>query len=487
MSIRKRSVQFHASYQSFEPRRLLAGNVAAFEADGNLYLRGDSLDNEIELTVNADGQMVLTGIDGTTVNRSSDPYLVWQSQTGATSSDAILSGGLRVNLGKGNDRLEVRDTTFEGLSVVYAGPGDDEIRLSESRFEAQLTVQTFDGDDQIHFESNEFLGDLFAITLAGSDEVTINDSINMGGVIVATGTEDDSVEIHNQKFDGDYQMILTQDGDDSVMLMEPDIGENGLDVYTGDGNDVIDGEMHDHLPEETVTLGGQDGMDRNRMDIADATSEMMAMRTIEADGSVVLLNANDDIQYGSDAYYKVLGPEQEFGSDFGQLTASQFQFSATTNIYGFDWLGSYEYPYANINDNFVIEIFSNEVIEYEYLDEGVELPSSDGPLYSVTLGLDELSRIGTGVLWSNQSPPAEIFEFSAEIDFQAQANTKYWISMYQRLTVQDPEEEYDNTFKWLVGTPTGDNLSSHSSYQWVGGDNEWFSNRGDGLIYTLRS
>ena len=57
-----------AALQPLEPRRMLAGNVTAVLVGGDLVIRGDRADNFIEVTQDEEGDIVVNGEDGTTVN-----------------------------------------------------------------------------------------------------------------------------------------------------------------------------------------------------------------------------------------------------------------------------------------------------------------------------------------------------------------------------------------------------------------------------------
>ena len=47
MSNRKNGSRFH--YNNLEPRKMLAGDVTVFEFGGDLFIRGDAQDNQIQI------------------------------------------------------------------------------------------------------------------------------------------------------------------------------------------------------------------------------------------------------------------------------------------------------------------------------------------------------------------------------------------------------------------------------------------------------
>jgi len=116
-------------YSSLEERRLLAGDVRVVE-NVNLYLRGDNLDNQIEIVVE-DDELRINGLDGTTIN-GKDSFVV--QGTSVTESGVTFEGGLRAHFGPGHDDVQVIDAIFESSSIVYGGTGDDNIDVVDSQF-----------------------------------------------------------------------------------------------------------------------------------------------------------------------------------------------------------------------------------------------------------------------------------------------------------------------------------------------------------------
>ncbi|MDH3719008.1 MAG: hypothetical protein OES79_12895, partial [Planctomycetota bacterium] len=86
-----------ARFESLEPRHLLAGNVTAAVVDGDLRLTGDSLDNTAMVSV-IDGDVVVEGLDDTTVNGSATPFI-------AFSGSSRIADDLLARLGGGGDVL----------------------------------------------------------------------------------------------------------------------------------------------------------------------------------------------------------------------------------------------------------------------------------------------------------------------------------------------------------------------------------------------
>ena len=70
-SRRSRSRVRYGAVEALETRALLAGDLAATISRGDLILEGDRAANKIEVTVE-DGDVVVRGLDGTTINGQPD-------------------------------------------------------------------------------------------------------------------------------------------------------------------------------------------------------------------------------------------------------------------------------------------------------------------------------------------------------------------------------------------------------------------------------
>lgn len=195
------------SYGSLEARQLLAGDVSVFQHDALLYIRGDMGDNQVQIARTADGDIQVTGTNGTTINGSAEAFVV-DSQAGR------IERGLRVNLGRGNDSLFVEGVSIEGRAVVYGGAGEDSIGFYDVNVDHDLFVQSGSGDDLISVDDVE-AGALSVVTLGGDDLVGVGDSQVNGRTIILTGSGDDDVAISDSMHDGNAY-IFTQGGNDFV-------------------------------------------------------------------------------------------------------------------------------------------------------------------------------------------------------------------------------------------------------------------------------
>ena len=120
---RKRNSNRKVNYDQLECRRLLAGDVRVIPFDNSLFIRGDTQSNQIEIARSNDGEgnIRVTGVDGTTVNGQAEVLL--------EGNDAVISNDFRINMGRGDDTVKLIGVTAGGLTNIYGSYGDDVIGL----------------------------------------------------------------------------------------------------------------------------------------------------------------------------------------------------------------------------------------------------------------------------------------------------------------------------------------------------------------------
>lgn len=66
-------------YQPLEPRKMLAGDITAAVANGQLMITGDAEANEVMIIGNGDGSARVVGVDGTTINGGTAEFVTSSS------------------------------------------------------------------------------------------------------------------------------------------------------------------------------------------------------------------------------------------------------------------------------------------------------------------------------------------------------------------------------------------------------------------------
>lgn len=143
--------------------------------------------------------------------------------------------------------------------------------------------------------------------------------------------------------------------------------------------------------------------------------------------------------------------------DSAGIAADDVLLSTTTMITGVQWTGLY--ALANtppIFDDFTISFFGDDAGQ----------PSGGAPLATFAVG-DAVNRTDSGFdLILDPGPPilsADIYQYSAVIDFTMLANTSYWISI-----VNDTTSDTDDNYFWGLRSDGG---NAHFS---VDGGSNWF-------------
>src|SRR5215218_5190885 len=128
MSVRSRMASGMA-LESLESRRLLAGNVTVAHDSGfNLIVEGDNKSNQIDVEW-VDGQILFTGLAGTTVNG------------GPSAALSAVANSVQIRMGNGDDFVAWAQDSgpfeligIEGPLFIDTGNGSDEVIVSRWRF-----------------------------------------------------------------------------------------------------------------------------------------------------------------------------------------------------------------------------------------------------------------------------------------------------------------------------------------------------------------
>jgi len=123
--------------EQLEARENPAGNVNVFISGGQLFVIGDAFDNAVSTQQDAFGNIVVIGVNGTTVNGMSAISL-----GSFIPMDAIFVGGA------GNDQIDVAGLFVTRQITVSGGPGNDLVQLRgvNANF---ITVGMHDGNDTL--------------------------------------------------------------------------------------------------------------------------------------------------------------------------------------------------------------------------------------------------------------------------------------------------------------------------------------------------
>ena len=226
--------------QQLEERLHLAGNVDVTynERTGDLFVRGDSASNRIEISANATGRIVVRGLSrggaNTTINDSGTTFVVSQTRNGIIRDDLVIITrrgndfvevkGIKVNddiriVGGGdNDSIKLNDVETGGRLTTTTGGSDDHVIVQDSKF-AEVRMSTAGGQDFIGWENTELPGRGRFVLGSGFDGFIMTDSTVTGEVYVTTGAQGDVVFLENTVVRTELDILLGG-SDDTLAISE---------------------------------------------------------------------------------------------------------------------------------------------------------------------------------------------------------------------------------------------------------------------------
>ncbi len=183
-------------FERLECRALLTGTVRAglvtFPNDPELIIAGDNADNHIVIheTRNFDGTINVK-VDGIGT-RISASYRTWAQLVAHKSSNysgtsfVFRVKNIVINMGGGNDTLEIYKTNLPGSLDIYMGSGNDTLRMMNvhfaeppngtvfSQWGSLPTIRLGGGDDLAMFNNVSSTTDLNIDGGMGNDTVKLN-------------------------------------------------------------------------------------------------------------------------------------------------------------------------------------------------------------------------------------------------------------------------------------------------------------------------
>lgn len=202
-----RNVRKNLGLERLESKNMLAGDVVVSLVGGNLLIHGDDAANQIAVTAGeAEGSLVIRGLDGTTVRlRRAD---------GPAPATGLVVEGVRgqvsIAMGAGDDVVAIHGAQFlRGLSIA-TGAGADVVRIG-------VPPETPAPESELADAAGEVDSEIDA-------DVTVR-----GALLVRTGSENDRVRIADVAVGG-VLGVATDGGDDTVLL-----GADPADESEADG------------------------------------------------------------------------------------------------------------------------------------------------------------------------------------------------------------------------------------------------------------
>ena len=170
-----------------ERRRMLAGNVdVTFTGGNDLILRGDNADNQVQVSTNTFGDLVIQGLDGTTIElggETAGSHTIFLGESSVDDMQILLRGG--------NDEVTVSNSNISGNLIVVGAAGDDDVTLLDLQIGGQVRAILSAGDDTASFTGLDVTERLTIVGGSGDENVTILDStIGENASIVLSAGDD---------------------------------------------------------------------------------------------------------------------------------------------------------------------------------------------------------------------------------------------------------------------------------------------------------
>ncbi|MFK7817774.1 MAG: hypothetical protein AB8G99_03565 [Planctomycetaceae bacterium] len=223
--------------------RTLLSNVTVSVKNGDLLVQGDKANNQIRLAGSSNGSVIVSGLNGTTINGSmySRTYRVQDDVRLAFNKggnnkvllEEVVADDLSYKGGHGRDQLGVRYGSLNDVSVKTSGGNDT------------VLFQTVQGIDSININTGHGRDDIGVAGISGN--VTINSGHGNDGVLVVggaqgsgnikTGGGKDYLALYSTAFSRDVN-VKTGHGSDEVWVTNTTIGGK-LNVHGGGDSDAL--------------------------------------------------------------------------------------------------------------------------------------------------------------------------------------------------------------------------------------------------------
>lgn len=217
--------------EGLEDRCLLSGNVRVIvTAAGDVNVTGDGRSNHVRISVNESNQVVIQGLNDTTgapttINGSAAALVI------AGTTGGVVGGNLRLNMGGGNDFVEVDglqisgNFTFSpggghdslglyhseviGLTQMNTGGGNDFVALVDTILHGAWTANFGGGQDFLGLSASNYLTQATIRMTAGLDGFYVADSVLQGNLYLDMGSWPDAIYLagnvtFNGRFDGNF-------------------------------------------------------------------------------------------------------------------------------------------------------------------------------------------------------------------------------------------------------------------------------------------
>lgn len=265
--MRRRSQNCSYAVSALESRQLLSGgNVQATVVGGTLTITGDNIANELTIEQSSEGLRIQT-TGGTRLNGTTNGTLTFANPT---QTNIDLKGG--------NDRLTLGDFLGAGVSVQM-GSGNDQVNLNGISTDGDLEIDLGAGNDGLLSKSgglglsdpNVVGGNLRLVGGAGRDRLILTSLNALHNLTVDAGTDNDVVLLSTNSTNGIASVLLGSGND--IMSLSTTTSRGLFSLNAGTGDDLVSLQQCEFEQPATFNMGaGKDALlSRDNLYLANVT------------------------------------------------------------------------------------------------------------------------------------------------------------------------------------------------------------------------
>lgn len=222
------------------------GNVTVSVSGDDLLIVPGSNDNAISVSTTASGDVVVTGLGGTTVNGLAE-FVAFTNVAG------VVPGDLRISGTAGRDLISVSSLTIDGKLKIDGGSDVDAIAVHDVISRSVLKVDEGGGDGFIDITDTTVTGRGKIFGRAGHNEITVTGSSFLDLLRLTTDSGDDTISFDTVAVNASME-INTGAGRDSVSVTG--VNASGAATFdVGAGNDILDFFEFHAFSSTTVNTG----------------------------------------------------------------------------------------------------------------------------------------------------------------------------------------------------------------------------------------
>ena len=216
--------------ERLEERALLAGNVTAQLLGQTAVVNGDMANNSVQIFIES-GNVVVRGLDGTTINGTSDDFIL-------ASGTISLPGHFSASLGDGNDTLTIAGVTVSRNAAISGGQGNDQIAvMGSSVVSGDLTISGGSGADTISLQDSTVGRTARILGGKGTDTLVVSSASIGRDLFISGGSNDDNIVVDSTRVERDAR-ISGNSGDDDIVVRDSVIVDD-IVISGNAGHDII--------------------------------------------------------------------------------------------------------------------------------------------------------------------------------------------------------------------------------------------------------